>query len=89
MLSNRLAFAALAVACIGAAAGGGYLASRQNTVPVPAAAQAQPATAASPAPAPRAAQPVQETEAAVAEAPARPSPHRFPHRHEWLAFQSA
>ena len=33
MLSNRLAFAALAVACIGAAAGGGYLASRQNSVP--------------------------------------------------------
>lgn len=29
MFSNRLAFAALAVACIGAAAGGGYLASRQ------------------------------------------------------------
>jgi hypothetical protein len=35
MLSNRLAFAALAVACIGAAAGGGYLASRQNAVPAP------------------------------------------------------
>ena len=31
MLSNRLAFAALAIACIGAAAGGGYLATRQNT----------------------------------------------------------
>ena len=27
MLSNRLAFGALAVACIGAAAGGGYLAT--------------------------------------------------------------
>ena len=39
MLSNRLAFAALAIACIGAAAGGGYLATRQNTVPTPAAAQ--------------------------------------------------
>jgi hypothetical protein len=35
MLSNRLAFAALAIACIGAAAGGGYLATRQNTVPKP------------------------------------------------------
>jgi hypothetical protein len=39
MLSNRLALAALAIACIGAAAGGGYLATRQNTVPVPASAQ--------------------------------------------------
>ncbi len=42
MVSNRLAFAALAVACIAAAAGGGYLATRQNTVPTPASAQAQP-----------------------------------------------
>jgi type IV secretory pathway VirB10-like protein len=52
MLSNRLAFAALAVACIGAAAGGGYLATRQNAVPTPASAQAQqdvPAVAAAPA----------------------------------------
>ena len=39
MLSNRLAFVALAIACIGAAAGGGYLATRQNTVPAPASAQ--------------------------------------------------
>jgi type IV secretory pathway VirB10-like protein len=73
MLSNRLAFAALAVACIGAAAGGGYLASRQNAVPVPAAAQAQPAAAEAPAP-PPAVKPVQETEATVAEAPAKPAP---------------
>lgn len=43
MFSNRLAFVALAIACIGAAAGGGYLATRQNTVPTPASAQAQPA----------------------------------------------
>jgi len=42
MLSNRLAFAALAIACIGAAAGGGYLATRQNTIPTPALAQIQP-----------------------------------------------
>ena len=73
MLSNRLAFAALAVACIAAAAGGGYLASRQNAVPAPAAAQGQPVaptTAATPAPAapaPLAERPVQETEAVVAE----------------------
>jgi hypothetical protein len=33
MLSNRLAFAALAVACIAAAAGGSYVASRQNAAP--------------------------------------------------------
>jgi hypothetical protein len=73
MLSNRLAFAALAVACIAAAAGGGYLASRQNTVPAPAAAQVQPSAApaaTTPAPAAPAAvaeRPVQETEAVVAE----------------------
>jgi len=80
MLSNRLAFVALAIACIGAAAGGGYLASRQNTVPAPASAQAQttpeattsvapllPATASAPAlPAP-----VQETEGVVGDTATR------------------
>ena len=77
MLSNRLAFAALAIACIGAAAGGGYLATRQNTVPTPASAQVQapaatPAPAAAPTPAVQAAatptavaKPVQKTEAVV------------------------
>src|SRR5450759_2952441 len=54
MLSNRLAFAALAIACIGAAAGGGYLATRQNVVPAPASAQVQTAAAVTPAPAPAA-----------------------------------
>src|SRR6185436_6203852 len=49
MLSNRLAFAALAVACIGAAAGGGYLASRQNVVPAPASAEVAPAPVPAPA----------------------------------------
>jgi hypothetical protein len=70
MLSNRLAFAALAVACIAAAAGGGYLASRQNTVPAPASAQtASPVAAATPAPAVTAVpdKPVQETEAVVGD----------------------
>jgi len=38
-MSNRLAFAVLAVACISAAAGGGFLATRQNAIPVPTAAQ--------------------------------------------------
>ena len=54
MLSNRLVFAALAIACIGAAAGGGYLAMRQNTVPAPASAQVQPAAAPAPSPSPSA-----------------------------------
>jgi len=79
MLSNRLAFAALAVACIGAAAAGGYLATRQNTVPTPAAAQAQPQPTPAPAPttaAPAAqpAQAVQETEAVVADAARNAAP---------------
>ena len=85
MLSNRLAFAALAVACIAAAAGGGYLASRQNAVPTPASAQTtalmpstQPAAAAtSAATQPAAVAPVSaavpETEAVVADAKA-PAP---------------
>jgi hypothetical protein len=72
MLSNRLPFVALAVACIAAAAGGGYLATRQNTVPAPVAASVpaptvtRPAgTAATPA---LSAKAVQQT-GAVAEAP--------------------
>ena len=80
MLSNRLAFVALAIACIGAAAGGGYLATRQNVVPSPASAEMQPlspAPAAAPtassaaegsaAPSTPAPQAVQETEAAVGD----------------------
>ena len=70
MLSNRLAFAALAVGCLGAAAGGGYLASRQNAVPAPIAAQAQPPAAATQPVAP---QPVQETEAVVGDTASRPT----------------
>jgi hypothetical protein len=87
MLSNRLAFAALAVACIGAAAGGGYLATRQNVVPAPASAQspsaiapAAPASAASSAAVVQAeapavdAKPVQETEGAIGAATRSPKP---------------
>ncbi len=51
MVSNRLTFAALAVACVGAAGAGGYFATRQNSVPAPAAAMAAPMAA--PAEAPR------------------------------------
>jgi PadR family transcriptional regulator PadR len=75
MSSNRLAFAALGMACIASAAGGGYLATRQNTVPTPAAAMS-PAVTATPTAAPVAPVPtpavpersVQETEAVVAGA---------------------
>jgi hypothetical protein len=73
MLSNKLAFAALAVACIAAAAGGGYLASRQNTVPAPAAAQAVTPAPVTPAASP-ADRPVTETEAIVGEKAAAPTP---------------
>jgi hypothetical protein len=69
-MSNRLPFAALAVACLAAAAAGGYIATRQNAIPTPASAQAGPlapaaqsATAAQPA--------VQETEATVSDSNAR------------------
>jgi hypothetical protein len=88
MLSNRLAFAALAIACIGAAAGGGYLATRQNVVPSPASAQIQPLPTTTAAPAslsgtaeqpsstvPSTPQAVQETEALVGDkAPSTPAP---------------
>jgi hypothetical protein len=68
MLSNRLAFAALGVACIGAAAGGGYLATRQNTIPTPASAEAQMTAPPASRPVPEATRPVQETEAVVGDA---------------------
>jgi hypothetical protein len=75
MFSNRAAFAALALGCLAAAAGGGYLATRQSAEPIalPAATASQQL---SPAP-----QPVQETEATVGDlgpsaqpAPAAPAP---------------
>ncbi|HMF93856.1 MAG TPA: hypothetical protein VKE96_06160 [Vicinamibacterales bacterium] len=90
MLSNRFAFAALAVACLGAAAGGGYLASRQNAVPAPVSAQIQPPAAAAPSPGLTAERPVQETEAVVTEpapkpAVAAPAPKAMPKRSEAAA----
>ena len=68
MLSNRAAFALLAVACITAAGGGAYLARRQSAIsPAPLAVSA-------PAEAPLAtAKPVQETEGIVGEAARTPS----------------
>ncbi len=83
-MPNRLAFVALAIACLGAAAGGGYLASRQNAVPAPASAQVQaplagtraiPADAAAPssaaATAERPSPAVQETEGVIADTASR------------------
>src|SRR3954468_5395835 len=67
MVSNRLAFAAVGLACVAAAAGGSYLATRENVGEVAApAAQAAPAPSASPTA-------VQETEAVVGDAP-KPAP---------------
>jgi hypothetical protein len=83
MLSNRLAFAALGVACVAAAAGGGYLASRHNAAQV-ASLEAVEALEATTAPAAAPLGPsVQETEAVVtaagpARAEARPPVRQAP-----------
>src|ERR1700690_1853675 len=70
MLSNRLAFAALGTACIVAAAGGGYLATRQNATQAPAVvATAAPAQVTAAAPTPEARAPARSPEALVREAP--------------------
>jgi hypothetical protein len=66
MFSNRLAFAGLAVACVTAAAGGGYLATRQTAANATTlVAPAGPAEAITPGA-------VTETEAVIAEAPTQP-----------------
>ena len=69
MFSNRLTFAALAIACVAAAGTGGYFASRQNAVPAPAAAAETSVTAGS-----QAAIPVEETEAIVGESALKTPP---------------
>ena len=77
-MSSRLLAGLLVTGCIVAAAGGGYLAVRQNVVqPVPiAASQAPPAPAAQPTPA-GAGSPVSETEAVVS-GPSKPQPEAEP-----------
>jgi len=82
MMSNRLAFALLGVACIAAAAGGGYIATRQNAVPAPMSAQTPtptPAPTTAPvnpetAPAAASARPVRDTETIAGEAKTAAAP---------------
>ena len=72
MFSNRLAFAGLAVACVTAAGGGGYLATRQ-TAALNATTTVAPAVAAeavTPAPA------VRETEAVITAEAKPPEPEQ-------------
>ena len=73
-MSNRLPFAALAVACLAAAAAGGYIATRQNTIPAPASAQTGPVTPTTQARPTTSGAPVQETEATVSSDSVRKSP---------------
>jgi type IV secretory pathway VirB10-like protein len=72
MFSNRLAIAAIGVACVAAAAGGSYLATRQNAGEV-ASPTAQAASATVPA-----SHAVQETEAVVGDAPKAAVPAAAP-----------
>ena len=75
MFSNRLAIAGLAAACIVAAGAGGYLASRQHaTTPVAVSAAAPTSAIDTAAPGAPVQRPVQETEAVVGDAPAKPVP---------------
>ncbi len=76
MFSRPLAFLLLALACITAAAGGAYVATRRSVPDSPAvpSTAAAPASTAKPAPAPS--QPVTETEAAVSSP--KPAPEAAP-----------
>ncbi len=79
MLSNRLAFAALGVACIAAAAGGGYFATRQNAIPVQtSAAVASSPTAATPMAPAASPQPAQATATSVDDTAAKQTPAALP-----------
>jgi hypothetical protein len=77
MLSNKWTFAALAGACVAAAATGGYVATRQNAVEAPVAIAAAPSL---PADAPAAGEAVQETEAVIDEPAATVSTQVAPSR---------
>jgi len=73
-MSNRLPFVALAVACLAAAAAGGYIATRQNAIPTPASAQTGPVNPALPPSATgTASAAVKETEATVSDSARKPS----------------
>src|SRR5688500_18268854 len=76
MISKALAFGLLAVGCVVAAAGGAFVAVRQNATPEPAA-QTAPAPQQAPTQ-PEAGKPVSETEAIVAPKPAVADPAPAP-----------
>ena len=79
-MSSRVLAGLLVAGCVAAAAGGGYLAVRQNAVqPVPvAASSAPPASVAPSTPATGAGAPVSETEAVVSSATAKPQAEAEP-----------
>jgi hypothetical protein len=66
---NKLVFAGLSVGCLAAAAGGSYLAVRQNTASV---AVSQPSPDLAPVSAPGASKPVTESEGVITPEPAKP-----------------
>jgi len=80
-MSSRVLAGLLVAGCAAAAAGGGYLAVRQNAVqPVPVAASPAPPTSIAPSTTPAAsgAAPVSETEAVVSSGPAKPQAEAEP-----------
>ena len=78
MVSNQVAVIAVGLGCMAAAAGGGYLAMRQNTVPTPAAAVAPVSAPAAPAATTATSRPVRETPAAVEAPVPTPAPKAAP-----------
>ena len=78
-MSSRVLAGLLAAGCVAAAAGGGYLAVRQNAVqPVPVAASPAPAAVAPAQPAPGGQAPVTETEAVVSGGSTKLQPEAEP-----------
>jgi type IV secretory pathway VirB10-like protein len=74
---NKLVFGGLAIGCMAAAAGGGYLAARQSAAPAPSAVVA-PVTAPTTPEADGASQPVSESEGIIAPEPAPAPPAAKP-----------